>query len=363
MSGKKLRFRRVDVVVDDMEFYLREYGRSRFSFIDDSFTQRYEYVVDLCREILRRGLRVSWTTDNGIRFETLGANRLVETALREKGIGDVDELITLMVRAGWRGTAIGVESGSQRVRRDLVRKGGANLTNEEILANLRNLKRVAERERVYFYINGFLMAGFPEFPLRNGKLVPAETEEEMEATRVFALALRDARAIDMMNLSMVIPLPGTDMWDALTIEQKLTVLLGCVPADHRERARIEAIRGAMLEKYGADLEATRYAEEPEALFWRQAYDLSDEAQILIMQSYDAFNADAAHNIILKRPPPERLWEYRESVVDDFYGSTRMKRRMLRHVFERSSSPQDVAAYLTLLGRKYSPVAKARPAAL
>ena len=361
MSGKRLRFRRIDAVVDDMEFYLRSYGRRRFSFIDDSFTQRYEYVVDLCREILRRGLKVDWTTDNGIRFETLGVNRLVETALRDRGIADVDGLITLMVRAGWRGTAIGIESGAVRVRHELVRKGGAHLSNEEILANLRNLKRVAEREGVYFYINGFLMAGFPEFPLSNGKSIPAETMEEMEMTRAFALELRDAGAIDMMNLSMVIPLPGTDMWEALTIEQKLHVLLGCVPRSHPEWSEVEDIRRELRSKYGSDLEATRYNEEPEASFWNRAYRLTDDAQILIMQSYDAFNADSAHNIVLKRPAPEVLWEYREKVVNDFYGSRRMKRRMLRHVIQRSGSLQDVAAYLTLMGRKFEPAAKVRPA--
>lgn len=362
MSGKKLRYRRVEVVADDMEHYLRAYGRRHFSFIDDSFTQRYEYVVDLCREILRRRLRVYWTTDNGIRHETLGATRLVESGLRERNIASVDELVTLMIRAGWRGTAVGLESGSARVRRELVRKGGANLTNEQILENLRNLKQIARREGVYFYINGFLMAGFPSLPLRNGKVVPAETIEEMELTRRFALELRDAGAIDMMNLSMVIPLPGTDMWEALTIEQKLHVLLGCVPSSHSEADAVEQIRRDTLAAYRSDLEATRYQEEPEAFFWRQVYQLTDETQILIMESYDSFNADSAHNIFLDRPAPELLWTYRESVVDDFYGSGRMKARMLQHVWRRSGNLQGAAAYLTLMGRKYEPGTKLRPAA-
>jgi hypothetical protein len=92
-----------------------------------------------------------------------------------------------MIRAGWRGTAIGIESGSPRVRLDLVRKGGIQLSNEEILENLERLKRVSKKEGVYFYINGFLMAGFPELPLPNGKVVPPETEDEMESTRDFAI--------------------------------------------------------------------------------------------------------------------------------------------------------------------------------
>jgi hypothetical protein len=38
----------------------------------------------------------------------------------------------------------------------------------------------------------------------------------------------------------------------------------------------------------------------------------------------------------------------------------MKVKMLAHVVRRSSSLQDVAAYLTLMGRKYDPGSKARP---
>jgi len=359
MSGKRLRYRRVEVVVDDMEYYLRTCGRRHFSFIDDAFTQRYEYVVDLCREIQRRRLRVYWTTDNGIRYETLGPSRVVEAGLRERDIASVDELITLMIRTGWRGTAIGVESGSARVRRDLVRKGGTHLTNEQILDYLRNLKRISVREGAYFYINGFLMAGFPALPRRNAKVVPAETLEEMEMTRRFALELRDAGAIDMMNLSMVIPLPGTDMWEALNIAQKWQVRTGCVPDGHPEAGEVDRIRRETIAPYASDLEATRYTEEPERRLWQQVYQLSDEAQILIMESYDSFNADSAHNIVLDRPAPELLWAYRESVVDDFYGSSRMKARMVQHVMRRSGNLQDFAAYLTLMGRKYEPETKLR----
>ncbi|HMH54428.1 MAG TPA: radical SAM protein [Candidatus Acidoferrum sp.] len=357
MSGKKLRYRDVRVVVDDLQHYLDAYGCRHFSFIDDAFTQHYGYVIDLCEEILRRRLRVYWTTDNGIRYETLGSGKMLERLLRERNLASVDELIALMIRAGWRGTAVGIESGSARVRRDLVRKGGAQLTNEDILESLRNLKRISEREGVYFYVNGFLMAGFPELPLHNGKLVPAETIEEMEQTGEFALELRDRRAIDMMNLSMVIPLPATDMWECLTIEDKVKVLVSHVPPEHPERKTIEGLRDRILARYGQDMEATRYAEEPEASFWQEAHRLSDSAQIGIMASYDAFNADAAHTIGLKRPDPEFLWSFRERVVARFYAGTGMKLRMLKHVVHRSTSPQDVFAYLTLLARKYAPEEK------
>jgi len=357
MSGKKLRYRAVNAVVDDLQFFQDSYGVSHFSFIDDAFTQQYEYVVDLCQEIERRKLTVYWTTDNGIRYETLGQGRPLEAYLKKRGIDNVDELIELMIRAGWRGTAIGLESGAARVRRELVRKGGAPLDNEQIIANLQNLKRISRRMGVYFYINGFMMAGFPQLTLKNGKVVPAETEEEMEQTRQFTMRLRESGAVDMMNLSIVIPLPATDMWDGLTIREKVHVLTGCVPADHPERGEVDRISRSLLERYGDDLDATRYRPEPEEQFWKEIYRLSDGAQILVMQSFDAFNADSAHMIDLKRPDPEFLWNYREQVVSEFYDGISMKLRMLLHVLRRSRSPQDVFAYLTLMGRKYDPETK------
>ncbi len=361
MSGKKLRYRKVERVVDDLEFYHREYQQQHFSFIDDAFTQHYEYVIELCDEILKRKLPVYWTTDNGIRYETLGGGKLLDACLKKRHLAHVDELIALMIRAGWRGTSIGIESGSARVRMDLVRKGGLHLSNEEILDNLERLKRVSKQEGVYFYINGFLMAGFPELPLPNGKLVPPETEEEMESTRDFALKLRDAGAIDMMTLSMVIPLPGTDMWECLSIQQKMQVLLNNIPADDPDAPAIRAIERRILAQY-ADLEATRYKDAPEQRFWAEAYRLSDHAQILIMQSYDAFNADLAQTIELKRPKPEWLWKYRERVVGEFYNGIPMKLQMLKHIVRRSSSFHDFAAYLTLMGRKYDTSSKQRPIA-
>ena len=217
---------------------------------------------------------------------------------------------------------------------------------------------MAHREGVYFYINGFLMAGFPELPLPNGKIVPAETAQEMQLTRSFAIELRDAGAIDMMNLSMVIPLPGTDMWEALDIGQKLRVLLSVVPSNVPESAPIRDVERRIVAMY-PDPGATRYKEEPEQRFWEAVYKLSDASQMLIMQTYDAFNADAAQTIEMKRPDAALLWDYRERVVGDFYDGVFMKVKMLAHVVRRSSSLHDVAAYLTLMGRKYDPGSKAR----
>ncbi len=83
----------------------------------------------------------------------------------------------------------------------------------------------------------------------NGKVIAAETKEEMESTRAFALELRDGQAIDMMSLAMVIPLPATDMWECLNIQEKMTILLSAVPDDKPEAEAILEIQRRILDMY------------------------------------------------------------------------------------------------------------------
>ena len=164
-----------------------------------------------------------------------------------------------------------------------------------------------------------------------------------------------------MNLSMVIPLAGTDRGECLSIRQKMQVPTSAGPPADPSAPAIRDIVARVLAAY-PNPDATRYIEEPERRFWSEVYKLPDAAQILIMQSYDAFNADAAQNIELKRPAPELLWRYRESVVGEFYGGLSMKLKMILHVLRRSGGLHDAAAYMTLMGRKYDPAAKMRPLA-
>ena len=77
-------------------------------------------------------------------------------------------------------------------------------------------------------------------------------------------------------------------------------------------------------------------------------------------SGNAFNADAAQTIKMERPDAEALWHYRENIVNEFYGGLGMKMKMVAHVLRRSRSLHDVAAYMTLMGRKFDPASKTRP---
>ncbi len=93
VGGSRWRARPAQDVVDEMEALVTQYGVGFINFYDDNFTLRRERVVEICEEILRRGLQVEWKC--------------------EGRVDGVDEaLLRLMRRAGCRVVAYGVESGN-----------------------------------------------------------------------------------------------------------------------------------------------------------------------------------------------------------------------------------------------------------
>jgi radical SAM superfamily enzyme YgiQ (UPF0313 family) len=218
------------------------------------------------------------------------------------------------------------------------------------------LKNIAREEGVYFYINAYLLIGFPEFVLPNGKTLPAETEEERKATYDFAIELRDAGAIDFMLTSILIPLPATDMWEHLSIEQRVEILYAALPAE--ARTALDPIRREVLAE-SAGWGETRYREEPEAAFWRKVYALPDDLQLALVGAYDRFNADLSFSIRMSRADGAGLFAFRQQLMEEFFGGLRQEWKLMRHVFAKSGSLRDVLSYCAFLGRIYLPETRSR----
>lgn len=103
--GRKVRFHSADYFVDGMAMLHRR-GVGFFFVSDDIFTMRPALVVEICRKIIERGLRVSWAAISKVSH--------------------VDEtMLHWMRRAGCVQISYGVESGSEKIR---------SLLNKEITA-------------------------------------------------------------------------------------------------------------------------------------------------------------------------------------------------------------------------------------
>jgi len=168
--GKTVRYRSVENVLEEVTHLLRTYGVKEIHFVDDNFTHKRGFVLKLCEEVLRRGLRFYWTCPNGVRLNTLD-----------------EELLGAMKAAGCYALAVGIESGSQRIL-DKMRKG---LALDEIRSKV-SLIRKAGMTPIGFFVVGF----------------PTETREEMEQTIRYSRGLGLKRA----NFMLFHPFPGTEAY-------------------------------------------------------------------------------------------------------------------------------------------------------
>jgi anaerobic magnesium-protoporphyrin IX monomethyl ester cyclase len=168
MEGKKLRMRDPELVVDEIEYdfslfpYLRE-----VMFETDTFTALPSHVEGVCREIIKRNLKIAWSCNCRT---------------------DVDlKLLPLMRRAGCRMLMVGFEFGTQEAL-DAVKKG---TTLEQ------SVRLAKEAQRLGFTVHGCFMFG-----------APGETMESALRTIEFAKSL----PMDTVQFSGICAYPGSEIY-------------------------------------------------------------------------------------------------------------------------------------------------------
>lgn len=167
-EGTRCRLRDVRRSVDEMARLNSEKNIRRFFVVDNVFNFPLSDAKDFCREIIERGLEISWQ------------------AIMNPAFGD-DELFDLMAKAGCRFMSLGNESGHQLILRNL-RKGFT-------LDNVRNAARRARKSGI----------GFACFLLFGG---PGETRETVMQSVRFVEELSP----DLVTLKAGIRIyPGTEL--------------------------------------------------------------------------------------------------------------------------------------------------------
>ena len=173
--GKMFRARSAKNVVDEMQ-QIAEMGIKEIFIYDDTFTVNRTRVVDICQEILKRNLKISW--DIRARVDTVDK-----------------ELLKLMKQAGCVRIHYGVEAGTQRVL-DVLRKG---ITIEQVK------KAFSLTRKQGIYSLAYFMMG-----------APTETREEVEQTIKLAKKLKP----NFVHFAILTPYPATAAY-ALGLEQKV----------------------------------------------------------------------------------------------------------------------------------------------
>ena len=169
-------------VVDEIEECVNRWGITEFHFEDDNMTLDRRRTAELCYQIIRRGLKIKWQTPNGIRASV------------------VDEaLLAKMKAAGCTHITLAPESGSLRVVRDLMGKG-KDYSHKKFLELAREAHQLGLKSAAYFILG-----------------MPGERPEDIEETISFAQMLARA-GVDEAGFQLLIPLPGTPVWDTVVRE-------------------------------------------------------------------------------------------------------------------------------------------------
>jgi len=179
INGRKVRFRTISHVLEEMALLKNEYGVKEFHIEDDNFTINKYLVKEFCKKLITESIDTYWHCSSGIRLDSL----------------DIDTL-RLMKDSGCYTFTVAIESGTNRVLK-LMQK---NLTVMTVRKQINMMNRAGCKP------TGLFMIGFP-----------GETRNEIRKTIKFAKNLDIKRA----QFAIFHPMPGSKIWDELKKQGRL----------------------------------------------------------------------------------------------------------------------------------------------
>lgn len=183
--GRKVRMRSPENIITEMEMMVRDQGAEAFWFFDDTFNSNPKRVERICELMIERGLsRMPWFCE--VRVDVM-----------------FKPLLEKMKAAGCYTIGFGVESGSQRILDEVIRK---NLKLEKV-------------HQLYGWCRELDVIANPFFIISH----PTETIEEARQTLQMIRQFKDGAHVSMAFLHVY---PGTDL-------EKTARENGTLPSDFR----------------------------------------------------------------------------------------------------------------------------------
>jgi radical SAM superfamily enzyme YgiQ (UPF0313 family) len=160
-------------LVDEIEGYQRRYGATDFHFQDLTAIIRKDWIIAFAREVLRRGLSITYQLPSGTRSEAIDR-----------------EVASWLFRSGCRNMAYAPESGSDELRR---------VVKKQVKLD-RMLESIQEALEEGLSLSCFFVIGFPD-----------ETEATLHETldlvrRLARLGLHD------IGVAKFVPYPGSSLF-------------------------------------------------------------------------------------------------------------------------------------------------------
>lgn len=179
ISGKKFRARSPENIIQELKILKQKYKIKEFQIWDDNFTFKRSRVEKFCDLLIKENLNLIWWCPNGVRMETL----------------DYD-LLKKMKQAGCYAIVLGIESGSEKIQKDM---------NKNL--DFKRLKEVVESAyKLKIRTQGFFIIGYP-----------TENREDILKTIKLAKSL----PLDRATFGLFQPLPGSDICNDLKKQGKI----------------------------------------------------------------------------------------------------------------------------------------------
>lgn len=174
VHGKRWRQRSAKNVVDEIEYLYKTYNHRYFSIMDDNFSFLKSRIIEICKDIVNRGLDIQFDTPNGLSIKTLDK-----------------EVMDNLVKAGLVRLCVAPESGSEFIRNMIMKK---NISTDKIFEFFELIKDYEN-----LFVKAFFVIGYPQ-----------ETKETLNETLEMIKKIKDS--IDQIGIFNLIPFPGTEVY-------------------------------------------------------------------------------------------------------------------------------------------------------
>ncbi|MDD5133653.1 MAG: radical SAM protein [Candidatus Nanoarchaeia archaeon] len=179
LSGKKFRFRSPENIIKEIKYLKYYYGIKEFQIWDDNFSLDRNRALKFCNLLIQENINLPWWCPNGLRIETLD-----------------EELLRKMKQSGCYAMAVGIESGSEKIQKDMKK-----------FLNLEKAKEIVKlAEKLGIRTQGFFIIGYP-----------TETKEDILQTIKIAKKFPFKRA----SFSLFQPLVGSEIYYDLKKQGRL----------------------------------------------------------------------------------------------------------------------------------------------
>ena len=165
-----LRLRSVENIIGEVRELVDKYGIQEIQFADDNMTADKEHARELFTRL--KDFKLSWCTPHGLMMGTLDR-----------------EMIKLMAESGAYQITVAIESGSQRVLKEVIHKPVPEISK------VKELVKVAQDCGIQ--VHALFVTGFP-----------GETKEEIMMTMDYPFRV----GFDSVSFFLVNPLPGSELY-------------------------------------------------------------------------------------------------------------------------------------------------------